>query len=268
MNEQIDQSSVAPRSIAPFLLWTFGLSWLIWIPVVVMRPQQQGWFVSVVLVGAFMPTIVGVILGGIVPDRRERRDFWRRLVDVRLIKPPFFLFLLLLAPTFNLIGYAVSRMAGGPPFVLKPASFGSFGAVIGFLVFMLLGGPLAEELGWRGFLLPRLLRRLNPFNATLLLGVIWIVWHLPLFWIEGTAQNAQGFFTLHGLQWIVEVLALTVIVTWLFERTGWSTLGAVLIHYVDNLSFTPFAGPDYERDPVASLVVTVLYVVVALIILW
>lgn len=253
--------------ITSFLFWTFGLTWLVWIPVAVVRPTQEGWIVPVVLLGAFMPSIVGIILGGVLAPQDRRRSFWNRLFNVRLIKGRYWLFLLLLAPMINIVGFFVSRAAGGAPFELDPASFGSVGALIGFLIFMLLGGPLAEELGWRGFLLPQFLQRYRAVKATLILGVIWIAWHLPLFWIEGTAQSAQGFFTVHGLQWMIEVIALSFIVTWLFIHTGWSTLGAVMIHYVDNMSFTLFAGPDYQRDPVASAVVTGLYVVTAVVLL-
>ena len=57
-----------------------------------------------------------------------------------------------------------------------------------FLLILVLGGPMGEEFGWRGLVLPLLLRRWSPLLASLLLVVLWLVWHLPLFWLEGAAQ--------------------------------------------------------------------------------
>lgn len=250
-----------------FLLWTFGLTWLVWIPVALFRPREAVWLVPVVIVGAFMPSIMGIVLGGIATTKNSRREFWLRLVDIRRIKGRYWLLVLVLAPVMNIAGFLVSRAFGGPAFSVDTVNFGNIGAIAGFLLFILISGPLAEELGWRGMLLPELLKRHNAITATAILGLIWITWHLPLFWIEGTAQQAQGLFTLEGLQWIVEVMALSVFVSWFFVNTGWSTLGAVFIHFMDNLSFTVFAGADYERDPVAGVVVTVLYVLLAVAIL-
>jgi len=59
------------------------------------------------------------------------------------------------------------------------------------LFYLLITGPLCEELGWRGFVLPRLPKRFNPFTASLILGVIWGVWHLPSFFLSGMVQACR-----------------------------------------------------------------------------
>lgn len=90
-------------------------------------------------------------------------------------------------------------------------------------------GPLGEEFGWRGFALPRLLNRWTPLQASLLLGAIHALWHLPLFFIPGMPQH-QLFFPLFA----VGVIAIAVIDTWLYLRSGANLLLAILVHLMSN----------------------------------
>ena len=75
-------------------------------------------------------------------------------------------------------------------------------------------GPLGEEFGWRGFALPRLLQRPSALAAALILGVVWWAWHLPLFFISSMSQ-----WELSIPVFLLNVLALSVIMTWLYRRT-------------------------------------------------
>jgi membrane protease YdiL (CAAX protease family) len=100
----------------------------------------------------------------------------------------------------------------------------------------LVGGPLGEEPGWRGFALPRLEGRAGPLVGTLLLGALWSGWHLPLFFISGTDQYAiasgsgvLGHLGGFGL-FAIWVTALAVILTWVFNNTRGSLLLAMLLH--------------------------------------
>lgn len=90
-------------------------------------------------------------------------------------------------------------------------------------------GPLGEELGWRGFALPRLLERMNGLSAALLLGTIWAVWHLPAFFIPGMPQNNFPIWT-----FMIAVIGASVIITWVVNRACGSVLPAILIHWSVN----------------------------------
>ena len=91
-------------------------------------------------------------------------------------------------------------------------------------------GPLGEELGWRGFALPRLLERYAPLNASLRLGLIHAAWHLPLFFIPSMPQSQVSFplFT-------VGVVSIAIFDTAIYLRTGASLLLAILVHLMANL---------------------------------
>ena len=85
-------------------------------------------------------------------------------------------------------------------------------------------GPLGEELGWRGFLLPRMLERMRPLSAALILGAIWMIWHVPAFLMSGVPQSNMSFpiFAIGGI-------AFNVFITWLFLNARQSILIAGII---------------------------------------
>jgi len=91
-------------------------------------------------------------------------------------------------------------------------------------------GPLGEEFGWRGFALPRMLQRMNPLVASLALGLIWGVWHLPAFFISGTAQSGMSIWSL-----ILGTVSYSALMTWLYQKTKGSVLvSGILVHFMEN----------------------------------
>ena len=94
-----------------------------------------------------------------------------------------------------------------------------------------------EELGWRGLALPLLQRRFSPFVASLVLGVIWAVWHLPAFFFS-TPMSGFSFGT-----WFLGVMAITLIVTAMFNASRGSLLVAYLFHWMLMNPITPDAQP-------------------------
>src|SRR5690606_1948248 len=92
-------------------------------------------------------------------------------------------------------------------------------------------GPLAEELGWRGFALRQLDSKKDFVKSSLIIGVIWTFWHAPLFWAAtGTAVSGlEVTFTSVGL-FLAGVTGTSFIYTWVHNHTGGSVLMAVLLH--------------------------------------
>jgi len=99
-----------------------------------------------------------------------------------------------------------------------------------FVVVLLVGGGL-EEPGWRGFALPTLQRRYGALFASALIGVVWAVWHLPLFVTPETVQASIPF-----LPYAVGVVFLSITFTWLVNSTGGSVLIAIVFHTAVNVS--------------------------------
>ena len=90
----------------------------------------------------------------------------------------------------------------------------------------MLGFWACEEIGWRGFALPRLLERWNAFTASLILGVVWALWHLPYFFF-----GMPYSFLIYALY----LLAVSVLMTWIFNHTQGSLLVAVIFHFWFNM---------------------------------
>jgi hypothetical protein len=103
-----------------------------------------------------------------------------------------------------------------------------------FLVVFVVGGPLGEELGWRAYALPALTRKLGFSAATVLVGVFWAGWHLPLRWIPGTPQHQVPL----GLS-MAQTIAVSVILAWMYYGTGGSLPIVALAH----ASINTWSGP-------------------------
>jgi uncharacterized protein len=101
--------------------------------------------------------------------------------------------------------------------------------IIVFFGMAIADGPLGEEIGWRGFLLPRLLDRVGPIAASAIVGVAWWLWHIPLYAADGRVLSV-AFLT----QYLVSVVAYSFVFTWFFLRTRGSALFAVLLHTTTN----------------------------------
>lgn len=114
-------------------------------------------------------------------------------------------------------------------------------------------GPLGEEFGWRGFALPLLLRRRSPLPAALILGAIWWAWHLPTFFIQALSQSQLSIPL-----FLLNTVALSVLITGLYLRTRGDLLLMILVHLMANYCGTigiPFAAEVTAEVALAALVV-------------
>jgi len=220
-----------------FFVLVFGVSWAVWIPLAIV-----GWSGSLVPVasGAITPSLFGVLLTRAGASRAERRDFWRRVTDVRLISARWHLVIFLTFPAIMALTFATEHLLGGTPPPLDGARemLVHPGRLAVFIGTMIVGGPLLEELGWRGFALDRLLKRYGRLGASILLGFAHAAWHIPLFFIASTSQGVIGFATPLFWVFMARVVATTLFYTWVYTQTRRSILSAILVHFVSNFTYT------------------------------
>ncbi|WP_433782102.1 CPBP family intramembrane glutamic endopeptidase [Actinomycetospora sp. CA-101289] len=120
---------------------------------------------------------------------------------------------------------------------------------------------LGEELGWRGFALPQLLARYTPLAASLVLGVVWAAWHLPLLWTSGAALHQQPPWLL-----VLDVTAKAILFTWVFLHTRGSVLLAVLFHASLNVFSIPLAASSAGRPALQVLALVLEWVIAAAVV--
>lgn len=236
--------AIQRRPLYAFFLMAFLFSWIVWIPYIlaIWSVIPTTTFSSLTFsIGTFLgPTLAAFIVTGVTEGELglgrllSRFGIWR----VGLI---WYLFILLGIPAFGVLGIIVMP---GALTSFQPPSWGSFllSYLQQFFVVFFLGGPLAEETGWRGFALPRMQKILGPLRATLLLGVLWPLWHLPHFLTP--AQHGGPGMTLHSFLTNFALFGLScqafaVIFTWVFNHTGTSVFIAILLHTSINANLFP-----------------------------
>ncbi len=214
--------------LVSFFVMAYGFSWLGWLPYILsldglgLLPFHSSSLI--VAPGAYLgPLLSGFLMTAIMDGRSGIRQFLRRFLLWR-VKWYWYLFIFLAIPVLRVVGLL------GIDNVLSTYLPGSLqGAPLIYVMYLpltILVSGLAEEPGWRGFALPRMQQKLGPVLGTLLLGVLWGVWHLPLFVTGWAAGNSA--FTIASF--FGSTVALAVIFTWVFNHTRGSLLIAILMH--------------------------------------
>jgi membrane protease YdiL (CAAX protease family) len=221
---------VRRHSLAAFLVLSYGLTWALLMPLAIFRDATAGPYTTLaLLIGSNIPSAVAIALTAIGLGRGATRKLLGRLLIWRV---RWRWYLLLLAPTALVIGtitlVAITR--GGPTAALAmPLSNAIF--FVAFMTFP--GSATGEELGWRGFALPRLQFRHSALIASLILGSLHGLWHLPL-WLRGDADHRLSVYP----AFLIQAIGLAVIYTWLYNSTKGSVLLAVLFHTATNAPLT------------------------------
>jgi uncharacterized protein len=217
-----------------------GLSWLCWIPAGLLGPSTPAWLATALLyAGGLGPLAAALFLLFRRGDRAARRDYWQRATQGRRMGGPWLAITVFTVPLIVASAGLLDGLLGGQGAALETGMRTTLTqplVLLPFLLFALLFGPIPEELGWRGYGLDALQRRWGALPASLALGLIWTLWHLPLFWIPDTYQNALGVGTPAFWLFMLDKVPVTVVMTWIYNNTGRSTLSAILFHFMQNVT--------------------------------
>lgn len=230
----VGSTPIATGDPWPFFGVTFAITWGCWLSAIALGVSfDSAAGLALLLIGLVGPGAAGVGFVYLVYGERGRADFWNRIKQVRRIGVRWFLVILLLPVAVTIVAGVVDVLLGGPG-----ATWGEgvqeFGvnplAILPALFFATLP-PILEELGWRGYALDRLQMNRSALSASLILGVVWALWHLPLFFIEGSFQREEvGFATMGFWLFMIGIVALSVTFTWVYNHTSRSILGIILLH--------------------------------------
>lgn len=231
------------RSLLRFFLLTYALTWVCFISVVKMshapRPTAPATAIlsgSLLLLGTFAPALMALAVTARDEGRRGVRVLLRRMIQWQ-VGWRWYLFAVAYMPAVKLSVALIYRLMTG--------AWPRFGADSWYIIVpaIIISTPVqaGEEIGWRGYALPRLAGRFGFARASLLLGLIWACWHLPLFFVPGADKYGQSFPV-----WTLQVVALSVAITWLYAGAGGSLLLTMLMHSAVNqtVGIIPSANPN------------------------
>ena len=245
-----------------FVLLAFVLTWSVWVPraFVSQGLSDARWPMILGDYWVWQPALAAVITAALA-GRGALRELGARLVRWR-VRWWWYPIVLVGPGAYWCVIYLTADAAGWSDHLRQPLPLTEgLAAALPLLLVLCLTDGLGEETGWRGFLLPRQLEHLSRLAASCLLGVIWALWHLPLFWTEGAALAGSS-----PLVMLVELPAVSVIFTWVFEHTKGSALIAVLLHAAMNWWAFSAVGGGAEFWPLTTLLLVSKWLLAAAVV--
>ena len=253
---------VSQHPLITFFSLAYGLSWVLGVPATIF-PDWPGVLTFLTVLG---PAVAAIVVAGLV----EGEDGVRRLLSPLKkwrVGIQWYL-LVLLGPSLMMVSsvylyHLMSKESGISDSVQVFSMIDShFWALLIIFIyqFIIIWG---EEIGWRGYALPRLQTRYHPILASVILGILWGLWHLPSFWIEGSVHQRMSvqFFVLASVGY-------SVLYTWIYNGTGGSLLLICMLHAANNttVSYTMLFFAPILEEPVFSLAVLGLFNILVIII--
>ncbi len=217
----------AAHALLAFFGLAFAWSWAFWLLSPLLKAASPITATALFMLGGFGPSLAAVAVvaryGGCSGLRRWMKRCWQWRVGWRWMALAVFF------PVGFMGLAAVAHVALGGALPASPASGHALVAAVNVLLVFLIGGPLGEEFGWRGYAQPALQDRWGWRGASLVLGAAWALWHLPLFYSPGTVQShlPMGWYALSAV-------ASSVVFGWLYNRSSGSVWPALVLHTAVN----------------------------------
>jgi len=206
---------------------TFAWSWACWALSPAIKPQLPWLATLLMFAGSFGPSLAAIVVVAGTRQSVGLRAWLARCLQWRFGWG--WLAFALLFPLAVMSIAAGLHIALGGAIGTAPASGHLLMTIANLFLILLLGGPMGEEFGWRGYALPLLQERLGWRAASVGLGLVWGVWHLPLFFIDGTSQAY-----IPPVLFLLSVVAMSVLFAWLVNRTAGSVVPALVLHTAIN----------------------------------
>jgi len=235
---------LARHPLISFFVIAYAFSWIAWSPwylseegtgLLPYAVSAQPWLAVGIFLG---PTLAAFIMTAVSEGRAGVRRLLRRIV-LWQVGLRWYLFAFIGVPLLMALGTIIvpgglaSFQFLGPGYVLTYLAT--------FIPVLIIGGPLFEEIGWRGFALPRMQRLHGALVGSIILGILWGLWHLPEFLVPSWAATSGGSDLLAIVKFVMFAVATAIVFTWVFNNTKGSVLMAILVHASVDAPFLPFS---------------------------
>jgi uncharacterized protein len=246
--------ATSPRSFPwSFILLTYGLSWTIWIAgwLAAGKPDDllaSSGMMAAAYLGSFGPGLAALVLTARSGGRTAVIDWLRNFVRFRCgwrayaaAFLPFPIAVLLLTVAF---GYTpIPGVGGGIPPILAYATIFPVSIFNGVANVVLGAGPIGEEGGWRGYLLPRLLETRSELRSSLTIGIVWALWHLPVMAMFPAWRDGVDFWVYLPL-YVLSVMAVSCLITRVWVIGRGSLVPVIWLHGI----FNAVGGMAFSRE--------------------
>lgn len=256
----LNENNYSNKSIIIFFILVFALSW----PYFIIASLAALGFLPSELVnlwygGVSAPMLVAIILIYIKEKFTGIKNLFRKGFKIKIPKKSFFLPIFLLVPVVFILALI--------PIGLIEGSIAAAPMVLWLLPIMFVGmffSALAEELGWRGYAFDRMQTQFQTFRATLYLGIIWVIWHLPIYIFVFSVPPFNST-PLMVLGQCLNLIGLEFVFSWIYINTDKSIFTVALTHNVYNMC--TFFLPNFVPEIGAFITSMVLLVIAAVIVL-
>ena len=224
------------KSAYLFCLLVFPYTWFFW-GTAIFSLQSFNSFSGKLLLftGLIGPLVVTLFLVRHI-DLNRKEKLLEQLYDYKRINIPGYLLLILLPLTITSFSILLSTLFGYSLLQFVPDPRVTF-SVLSFCIFLVsafLIGPLPEEIGWRGYLLDAWLQKYTPLKASLLVGLVWMAWQVPLFFILDHPLHRDAANPLFIPIYLLTIFPKSILFTWFYLRFNRSILAAILLHFSIN----------------------------------
>lgn len=220
------------KQIIVYFAMVIGLSYLVfWGPIALLKVPtvnlvdgEMGpiWAIILFIIGGFVPSIVGIILTAKYEGKKGVKELLKQSIKVKIGWKALFT-IVIVAIYFALSLMFISTFTKGE------FDYSQFWIQLPTILPLIILGPLSEEYGWRGFAIKRLLRCVNANLTSLIIGIVWALWHLPLFYMIGSSQYE---FNMPFVVFLVSVTGSSFIYTYLYKKTKANIFSSILLHWL------------------------------------
>jgi membrane protease YdiL (CAAX protease family) len=229
------------KQILIFIALVIGLSYLVfWGPIVFFKLRVanlvEGKIYNVpifilFIFGGFVPSILGIILTSIFEGKVGISKLFLSAINIK-IGFSSYVIIIVYVIVLGLLQLILYATLGGR------FDYSQFIKQLPTILPLMIAGPLSEEFGWRGFLQKRVNEELSPISGSIIIGIVWSLWHLPLFYMIGTSQHE---FSVPFFPFMISIISSTFVYTYIYIKSNGSLFTAILLHWLFTYVFQVIA---------------------------
>jgi len=240
-----------------FILWTIGAYYSF--------ENDDSFYMVYMLLGLITPFVVSLIMIYKSNNFYLKKDFFNKLVNIKLINAKFLPFIFLIMPLVVLVSILISLLFGESSAQFNISENFSFSTGVVPVLALFLIAATFEELGWRGYAFESLESRYNFLTASIIFSILWSLWHLPLIYVNNSYQYEivnQSIF--YGINFYISIIPMGIIISWICIKNQKSILSAILFHFIINMSQEVLSMTQFTKGIESAVLFVVVIVIVVM----